>query len=434
METISREDQEIKIAWSPQPGPQTLLLSCPATEIFFGGARGGGKSDGINGDWLAHWGRHGIKAKGVIFRQTYKQLTDLLKRQYEIFPKLGAKYNQGNDEWTFPDGAKLELRYVRTAKDAREYQGFQWNWMAIEEIGEWLDSEPLDLLKATLRSADGVPIRLILTANPGGAGHNWVKAKYIDPAPPFTMWLDEDTGFTIVFIPAKLEDNPALMKNDPGYEKRLNASGSAWLVDAWKNGNWDIVPDQPGALWNREMLGKLRVGKIPDGVKIVRAAVAIDPSVSNTPGSDECGLAVGVKCNDGHGYLLRDESGVMSPDAWVSKALWLYESMDLDRIIGEANNGGDLIEALLRSKEGAEHVSYKKVYASRGKVARAEPIAALYEQGKIHHVGPFKLLENQLCRLVPGEEKKFGSPDRADAMVWLFTFLMLKPKNKLRVT
>ncbi len=413
-----------KVAWKPQdradgtPGPQTLLLTCPANEILFGGARGGGKSDGINGDWIAHAGRHGKKAHGVIFRQTYKQLTDLLRRQHDIFPLLGAKFNKAEYKWTFPGGATLELRYASRLADAREYQGFQFSWMAVEEIGEWADPDPLDLLKATLRSPEGVPVRLIVTANPGGAGHKWIKARYIDPMPPLTPILDETTGFTKVFIPAALEDNPALLKNDPDYERRLMASGPAWLVQAWRYGDWDITPDKDDALWTRKIIQDSRVGKAPDLVRIV---VAIDPAVTARTTSDETGIVVAGADGKGEYYVLEDASGKMTNDRWANRAIDLYRKYNADRIIGETNNGGDLIENIIRQKE--RDISFKAVHASRGKIARAEPIAALYEQGKVHHVGVLTELENQMCRLGSDGKADGKSPDRVDALVWALSFL-----------
>jgi len=124
---------------------------------------------------------------------------------------------------------------------------------------------------------------------------------------------------------------------------------------------------------------------------------------------------------DGRGYLLRDLSGVFTPDSWARRAIAEYDVRDADRIIGEANNGGDLIEFTLRTVR--RNVAYKKVHASRGKVTRAEPVAALYEQGRISHVGTFPELEDELCTWVPNSG--MPSPNRLDALVWLFTELML---------
>jgi phage terminase large subunit-like protein len=124
---------------------------------------------------------------------------------------------------------------------------------------------------------------------------------------------------------------------------------------------------------------------------------------------------------DGHGYLLADLSCRLSPDGWARRAVNAYREHGADRIVAEVNNGGDLVEATLRAVD--KKVSYRKVTASRGKRVRAEPVAALYEQGKVHHVGAFGPLEDQLCSFAP--DNYDGSPDRLDALVWAFTELLL---------
>jgi len=136
--------------------------------------------------------------------------------------------------------------------------------------------------------------------------------------------------------------------------------------------------------------------------------------------SDETGLVVAGVGADGHGYVLDDLSLKASPHAWASAAATAYHQHKADRIVAEINNGGDLVEHTLRTVDSK--LPYKKLTASRGKHTRAEPIAALYEQGRVHHVGMFAELEDQMCTWVPGDD----SPDRMDALVWAFTELMLE--------
>ncbi len=156
---------------------------------------------------------------------------------------------------------------------------------------------------------------------------------------------------------------------------------------------------------------------------MTRIVVAVDPAVTNSPGSDETGIvAVGLGA-DGFGYVLADESGRYRPEEWARRAVSLYRSLDADRIIGEVNNGGDLIEAAIRAQ--AADVPYKAVRASKGKVARAEPVAALYERGRVFHIGQFPELEDQCCAITVGFDSKAAgwSPDRVDALVWGLTEL-----------
>lgn len=178
----------------------------------------------------------------------------------------------------------------------------------------------------------------------------------------------------------------------------------------------EVLDEAPGALWTRETLEKTRVLIAPED--LVRIVVAIDPSVSSGEGSDECGLVVAGRDRPGEFFVIEDASGRMSPDAWAKRAVELFRKHKADRVIGEANNGGDLIESVLRTVD--KNVPYSKVHASRGKVARAEPIAALFEQGRAHLVGLMPELSDQLCCYVPGES---SSPDRMDAMVWALSEL-----------
>lgn len=151
-----------------------------------------------------------------------------------------------------------------------------------------------------------------------------------------------------------------------------------------------------------------------------RIVVAIDPAVTSTEASDETGIVVAGIGDDGHGYVLDDKSLTASPDAWARQAVTAYNTWNADRIIAEVNNGGDLVTTTLRTVE--KSVPITQVHASRGKITRAEPVAALYEQGKVHHIGTFPLLEDQMMSMMAGMPH---SPDRVDALVWALTELML---------
>ncbi len=185
----------------------------------------------------------------------------------------------------------------------------------------------------------------------------------------------------------------------------------------------EILEEAEGALWQRQWLDEGRIAKAP---ALTRVVVAIDPAVTSTEQSDETGIVVaGVSGSgaDAHGYVLDDGSGRYSPKGWAQKAVDLFDYHQADRIIGETNNGGEMIEFTLRTVHADRALSYKAVHASRGKAARAEPVAALYEQGRIHHVGMFAELEDQLCTWEPQGRDK--SPDRLDALVWALTELMV---------
>ncbi|ABS68930.1 protein of unknown function DUF264 [Xanthobacter versatilis] len=188
--------------------------------------------------------------------------------------------------------------------------------------------------------------------------------------------------------------------------------------------NAEILDDVPGALWTRDMLDMSRVGFPPD---LVRVVVAVDPS--GTKGAEDDGDAIGIVaagCGvDGRAYLLEDASCKLPPAGWGRRAIEVFKRWDADRLIAERNFGGAMVEHVIRSID--PDVSFREVTASRGKVARAEPIAALYEQKKVSHVGSFPDLEDQMCSFTPSGYIGAGSPDRADAAVWALTELMLGP-------
>ena len=178
----------------------------------------------------------------------------------------------------------------------------------------------------------------------------------------------------------------------------------------------EIIDEIDGALWTRAMLDDAKVETHPPLARIV---VGLDPAVTNNPDSDETGIVVAGVTGDGHYYVLEDATIKASPDTWARAAVDAYHRHGADRVIGETNNGGDMIELLLRQVD--PHVSYKKVTATRGKLVRAEPVAALSEQNRLHLVGNFPRLEDELTNYTPMAP---GSPDRMDAMVWAITELM----------
>jgi phage terminase large subunit-like protein len=188
--------------------------------------------------------------------------------------------------------------------------------------------------------------------------------------------------------------------------------------------NAELLSDTPGALWQLDWLDRDRVDRAPHLVRIV---VAVDPAVSTGEGSDETGIIVAGVDEAGHVYVLEDLSGKFGPDEWARRAVAAYHRWSADRIVGEKNNGGDMIESVVRSVE--RNIPYKAVYASRGKAIRAEPVSALYEQGKVHHVGAGMVaLEDQLCNFTTDFDRgRAGySPDRLDALVWAITELAVK--------
>ena len=234
------------IVWRAQPGPQSALISCPVFEVFFGGARGGGKTDGMLGDWVAHAARYGPNAIGLMLRRERTQLVETIERSREIYTPIGAKFHEQDKMWRFPDGARLRFAYLERDADAEAYQGHSYTRIYVEELTNFPDQKPILKLMATLRSGAGVPVGFRATGNPGGPGHNWVKARYIDPAPGgWEILTDAASGLQRVYIPSRVGDNRFLGSD---YVARLRASGNDNLVRAWLEGDWSVID---GAFFDR---------------------------------------------------------------------------------------------------------------------------------------------------------------------------------------
>lgn len=177
----------------------------------------------------------------------------------------------------------------------------------------------------------------------------------------------------------------------------------------------EIIEDFEGALWKSDMIDKTRINEDRDLSQII---IAIDPAVTANANSDETGIVVVGKDYNNHYYVLEDLSGRHPPEKWGRIAVNAFYEWEADRIVAEVNNGGDLVERLIRNIDS--NISYRSVRATRGKILRAEPISALYEQERVHHVGAFSELESQMCSYT-GDTN--SSPDRLDALVWGLTEL-----------
>lgn len=175
----------------------------------------------------------------------------------------------------------------------------------------------------------------------------------------------------------------------------------------------EVIDATEGALWTPRLIEDKRIRVLEEN-KITNVLVALDPAVTSGDSADETGIVVVGKDANNEYYVLEDKSGKYKPDQWGRVAIDLYYQWDADRIVAEVNNGGDLVKGLIRNLD--PEARYKSVHATRGKMVRAEPVAALYEQGRVHHVGVFPELETQMCTYTGDRPKP--SPDRLDALVW----------------
>lgn len=233
-------------AWSPQPGPQDDLVSCPLQEIFFGGARGGGKTDGVLGKWAAKERIYKQNFNAIMFRRTAVSAEDAIERSKEIYRPMGGRFNESKLRWRMPNGGRISFAYLENVADANVYQGRNVTDAWVEEAGQYPSPTAIDRLFGILRSSHGVPIQLILTANPGGPGQHWIRERYrIHPFPKsfqvLTRRLPNGHEHKVAVIPSRITDNRILLANDPGYIDRLQLVGSPQLVRAWLEGDWSAI-------------------------------------------------------------------------------------------------------------------------------------------------------------------------------------------------
>ncbi len=247
-------------------------------------------------------------------------------------------------------------------------------------------------------------------------------------------WVATTTPRGLVFVKDLLQRANVHVTRGSSHDNRAN------LADDWYDDviapyegtrlgrqeiGGEVLTDVPGALWTLSSIDEPRVPS--SAVPLLdRLVIAVDPSGSGNPESDEVGIVAAGLGRDGHGYVLCDGSDHLSPSEWSSRAVELYRSMKADRILGEVNFGGDMVEHTVNvaAKDIGVTVAYSAVWASRGKAIRAEPVSALYTQKRVHHVGSFPKLENEMTTWVPGSGQR--SPNRLDALVFALTNLLVK--------
>lgn len=299
----------------------------------------------------------------------------------------------------WPNGA---IGYVLSADEPESFRGWQYDGAWCDELAAWrFGQASWDNLQFGLRLGDDPRVVVTTTPRPTPL----VKALLADPATRTTYGSTYDNaanlaGSFIDKLLAKYEGTRLGLQE-------LHAQ---------------LLGDTPGALWTGALLEASRVS--PVGLpRFRRVVVGVDPSVADGGEACEAGIVVGGLGEDGLAYVVEDATIAASPKEWAERSLKAFDDHHADRLVAEVNNGGALVETLLRLLRPT--VAYRAVHASHGKLARAEPVSALYEQGKVKHVGQFAALESQLTTYVPATARQ--SPDRLDALVWMLTELMLGP-------
>jgi phage terminase large subunit-like protein len=365
---------------------------------------------GFGKTWLgAHWVRSVVERRlgrrGALVGGTYSDVRDVMVEGpsgiLAICPpwfRPDPQYNRRRLLW--PNGAET---FLYTAEEPDRLRGPQHDFTWGDELAAWRYEETYDQLMFGLRQ--GANPRALFTTTPRPT--RLIRELVKDPRVHVTTGTSYDNRVNLpeVFF-------HKIIKKYEG--TRL---GRQELLA-------EILDDNPKALWKRAMIENHRVSQAPE---LSRVVVAIDPAVTSNMDSDETGIVVVGRAGD-QGFVLGDYSDVYTPDAWARQAVKAYYLYKADRIVAEVNNGGDMVEAMIRNVDS--NVPYRAVHASRGKALRAEPVAALYEQGRCHHVGSFPALEDQMCEFDPTAELS-KSPDRMDALVWGFSdlFALESPDN-----
>ena len=335
-------------------------------------------------------------------------LPKVLKHRFH--DAIDCEYRKTEGVFSFSNGSEIWLIGLDDDSRADKILGKEFVTVYFNECSE-LDYASVQT--AVTRLAQKIPpldAKALFDCNPPGKKH-WTYRVFVEKIDP----VDN--------LPLKNPGNYAAMRINPldnvdnlppGYIENTLAGLPRRQRERFLEGKF--LDEVEGALWKRSMIDPYRVVTPPELQRIV---IGVDPAVSSGDNSDRTGIiAAGYGC-DGDYYVLADNSMHGTPLEWAKQVIALYHSSGADRVTGEVNNGGDLIEALLRKFD--PDVSFRPVRATRGKLTRAEPIAALYEKGKVHHVGEFTQLEDEMTSFAPGTSRH--SPDRMDALVWALTEL-----------
>ena len=379
--------------------------------------RGFGKTRAIT-EWARKQANEMAGSRGALVAATAADARDVLVEGESGILAVSPEwfkpiYEPSKRRLTWPNGT---VATIFSADEPDRLRGPQHHWALCDELAAWrYDRYAWDMLMMGLRLGDDP--RCVVATTPR-------------PTP---------------LIRELIADESVALTRGSTYENRGNLAPAFFeqilkKYEGTRLGRQELLAelllDVPGALWTREILEKHRKRTYPP---LMRVVVAIDPAASASDASSETGIIVAGVDNNGQGYVLDDLTLKGTPAQWGETAVLAFDHYQADRIVGETNNGGDMVEHVVRTaaeklhrdgKRASKEVSFKQVRASRGKHTRAEPVAALDEQGRIHHIGMFAQLEDQLCTWVPGED----SPDRLDARVWAFTELMLDGQEAATTT
>lgn len=389
----------VAYAWECWARPEQLAPPGDWTTWLINAGRGFGKTR-AGAEWIRSKAASDKRARlGIVARTAADARDTMIEGESGILaispPWFFPHYEPSKRRLTWPNGARAT---VYSADEPNLLRGPQHHYVWADEIAAWKYPDAWDQIQFGLRLGENPQAVATTTPRPVRVVRE--------------LLADADC----VVSHGSTYDNAA---NLP--EKFLKALEKKYKGTTLGRQELyaELLEEMPGALWSRSMIDRYRVDKDPE--KLDRLTINIDPAVSSGEGSAEHGITVTGSLGD-HGYLLDDLSLRGKPDAWAKKVIWAFKNWNADRIIAESNQGGEMVRHTIHTYD--PNVPVTLVHASRGKETRAEPVAAMYEQGRIHHVGTFTDLEDQLCNWIPGEG--MDSPDRLDSLVWGFTWLLVR--------
>jgi len=327
------------------------------------------------------------------------------------FPGIKYEFNRSECFFSFPNKSEIWLVGLDDAQRAEKILGKEFSTLYFNECSELDYSGVQTALTRLAQKLPGVINKAFFDCNPPSRNH-WTYRVFIEkcnPADRTPLRAPEQYAAMRINPADNAENLPA------GYIENTLANLPLRQRRRFLEGLWD--EDVEGALWTTGLINSHRVLVPPPHLE--RIVIGVDPAVSNTPGSDHTGIVAAGRGMDGRYYILRDASCKAPPLTWGRKVVELYRELDADRVVAEVNNGGDLVEGMLLQL--APDLSFKAVRATRGKILRAEPVAALYEKGMVSHAGIFPELEEEMTGYSP--LRSAASPDRMDALVWALTEL-----------
>jgi hypothetical protein len=366
---------------------------------------------------------HHIDVRTAVMMDTWPKMMRL------AYPGIGFTTNKSDQYVTLPNGSEVWFGGLDDDDRVEKILGKEYATIYVNEASQVSYQTMVTLrtrLAQNVHKVDGRPLRLkeYVDLNPVGQGH-WTFKEFISGIDPISgRKIEGGSRGHAVMNPT---DNPHL----PAQTLAAYAALPERQRQRFFEGKY--LSEVPGALWPLDRIEALRVDAPPELTRIV---VAVDPSGSDGTGGDSQGIVVVGLGDDGHGYVLADRSCRKSPAGWARQAVEAYHEFDADLIVAEGNFGGAMVESTIKTAD--PNVPVKMVTASRGKHVRAEPVAALYEEakspeghtirpGRVHHLGNFSELEEQMGMMTTTGYQGSGSPDRLDALVWALTELMLAP-------